>query len=364
VAVDQSLAGRLGGRTRRLLRGAGLLQYAARELTGPGRQWPWRSWPSALKRLAIHLDLAALSAQWLDRAIQANRWQRRSFVVYTYWFTGATLGAVHLKPKYPGMKVVTRAHRFDLYAEIYNPPYMPLRQPTVAGIDRIIAISEHGRQYLLNHAGAPAAKVVVNRLGVDDPGILAAPSRDGTVRVVSCSRCIPPKRLDLLLRGLVACAEQHPHATLSWTHIGDGPLQPRIERLARDTAPPNLSCRFPGYVENQNVLQYYRTQPVDVFVNVSESEGVPVSIMEAQSFGIPVVATAVGGVPEIVDESAGDLLDANPEPVDVAQALWRAAHRPEQDRTQVKERWRQQSSAEKNYGDFVQLLCKVASCEA
>lgn len=46
---------------------------------------------------------------------------------------------------------------------------------------------------------------------------------------------------------------------------------------------------------NQLVYDFYRNNDVDVFVNLSESEGIPVSIIETISFGVPVVATDVGG---------------------------------------------------------------------
>jgi colanic acid/amylovoran biosynthesis glycosyltransferase len=364
VTVDRSLAESRGVPARRLLRAVGSLRHATHEITGPGRRWPWRSWPRALKRLAIHLDLAALSAQWLDRTIQARHWEQRPLIVYTYWFTGATFGAVQLKRKYPRMKVVTRAHGGDLYAEVHHPPYMPLRQRTLAGIDKVLAISEHGRRYLLSHDRGSADKVIVSRLGVEDPGALAAVSSDSVVRVVSCSSCLPIKRLELLVHSLKACAEQHPQSGFHWTHIGDGPLRPQIECSATKILPPNASCRFLGHVDNRNVLEHYREMPIDVFVNVSDSEGLPVSIMEAQSFGVPVVATAVGGVPEIVNPNTGCLLDADPAPGDVAQAIWRTAHRPMQARVEVKQHWQEHFSAEKNYGDFVHLLCQLTSGDA
>jgi colanic acid/amylovoran biosynthesis glycosyltransferase len=364
VIVDESLTPRVGGTARRLLRAAGSPRNALLEIKEAAHGWPARGWPRALHRLAIHLDLAALTARRLDRALRARGWERRPFIVYSYWFTGVVFGAIRLKPKYPGMKVVARAHGSDLYAEVYDPPYMPLRRRTLAGIDRVFVVSEHGRSYLLNHACAPEEKVVVARLGVDDPDSLAAGSTDGVIRVVSCSSCRPVKRLGLLVHSLKACAEQQLRTVFSWTHFGDGPLRPQIERLATETLPPNVSFRFPGRVENRAVLDHYRDNPVDVFVNVSESEGVPVSIMEAQSFGIPVVAPAVGGVPEIMSDTIGSLLDADPTPDDVAQAVWREAHRPMKERAQIQQLWRRKFSAEKNYGDFVRLLWRLGSADA
>ena len=94
-----------------------------------------------------------------------------------------------------------------------------------------------------------------------------------------------------------------------------------MEELAHGCFPPNVVANFHGRVDNVQVRSFYRDTFVNVFVNTSSSEGVPVSIMEAQSAGIPVIATAVCGTPELVNENDGLLLPADPEPVDVAAAL-------------------------------------------
>ena len=65
---------------------------------------------------------------------------------------------------------------------------------------------------------------------------------------------------------------------------------------------------FAGQLENTAILDFYRSNPVSVFVNVSSSEGIPVSIMEAISFGIPVVATNVGGTSEAVRDGFNGFL--------------------------------------------------------
>jgi colanic acid/amylovoran biosynthesis glycosyltransferase len=64
-----------------------------------------------------------------------------------------------------------------------------------------------------------------------------------------------------------------------------------------------------GNVENSKILDFYSENYVDLFINFSEFEGVPVSIMEAQSAGIPVLATKVGGTSEIVSSDNGFLVE-------------------------------------------------------
>ena len=85
---------------------------------------------------------------------------------------------------------------------------------------------------------------------------------------------------------------------------------------------PNIKYDFKGYIQNSELLAYCKSNPFHLFVNVSESEGVPVSIMEALSFGTPVAATAVGGTPEIVFHGKnGFLLPVNTTPVEIAKVF-------------------------------------------
>lgn len=64
-------------------------------------------------------------------------------------------------------------------------------------------------------------------------------------------------------------------------------------------------------LSHDQVMNYYKEHHFDVFINMSTNEGVPVSIMEAASFGIPIIATNVGGTSEIVQPSVGMLLSSN-----------------------------------------------------
>ncbi|MBK7238933.1 MAG: glycosyltransferase [Flavobacteriales bacterium] len=69
------------------------------------------------------------------------------------------------------------------------------------------------------------------------------------------------------------------------------------------------------------MLEWYATHPVDVFIHLSDSEGLPIALMEAASFGIPLLANDVGGVSEIVTSSTGRLLNSHPNVSEVVDAL-------------------------------------------
>ena len=108
---------------------------------------------------------------------------------------------------------------------------------------------------------------------------------------------------------------------LKWVHFGDGDLMSDIKRQINDFQSTNFEVDLKGHVLNEEVLNWYGKNEVTVFVNVSESEGIPVSVMEAMSFGIPVIATDVGGNCEIVDASNGRLIPAQFELSELVEAL-------------------------------------------
>lgn len=120
---------------------------------------------------------------------------------------------------------------------------------------------------------------------------------------------------------------------------------------------------FVGQVEPQDVRTWLGSHEVDALVNVSASEGLPVALMEAASFGIPMIATAVGGSPEIVDDSCGRLLPADPSVEEVARVLADFARLSVDERDRIRDasraRWASRFSADTNYEEFGDLLASL-----
>lgn len=245
--------------------------------------------------------------------------------VYSFWGSHGALALPFLPASF---RRVVRLHRFDLYEGAGG--RLPLRASIFGSVDALVSISEDGRRYLIEHFGhlIPDGALSVVRLGTEDHGLgpvlppLASRGEREPIRVVSCSSVIDVKRVDSLVPALERLAVERP---VLWTHFGSGKDMPRLVaacRVARART-PRLEIDLRGHTDNRDVIGYYRDTPVDVFVNVSESEGVPVSIMEALSFGIPVVATDAGGTSEIVGEALGSgaLLARDPSAAEVSGAL-------------------------------------------
>ena len=159
------------------------------------------------------------------------------------------------------------------------------------------------------------------------------------------------KRVPLIFEALNELSDYK----IEWTHIGDGQdflmLKEKIQKEKKD----HLTVFLPGSISNKDVLDFYSRNHFDMFVNLSTSEGVPVSIMEASSFGIPILATDVGGTSEEVPPQVGELLSANPTIAEITSTmrkLLKSSYSP-------REFWLEHYNAEKNYSAFADMLCNL-----
>jgi glycosyltransferase involved in cell wall biosynthesis len=162
------------------------------------------------------------------------------------------------------------------------------------------------------------------------------------------------------MESLLLFSHQNPQVKIEWTHIGDGE-QWSILNSEKANAPENCKINFLGAKSNNDVHAYYASNPVDLFVNLSTQEGTPVSIMEAISYGVPILATAVGGNKEVIDHGAGVLLSENPKADEIVSKILGLIENKDyialrKDSYKV---WNSYYNSERNYIGFSQTLSEL-----
>jgi colanic acid/amylovoran biosynthesis glycosyltransferase len=296
------------------------------------------------------LARAHATSTWLRRVVG----ERRRAIAYSYWFGAQSLGAIFASHTCKGLSAVTRAHGWDLFEERSN-GRIPYRPYAIANIRRVFAVSNSGLQYLQQRYPMSADRCSVARLGTVDYGIAPQPNSSDTWVLVTCSSLSEVKRVELFAQVLIEMQRICPDRRIEWHHFGDGPTRKHVEALAGKIVPPWRAILH-GQVTTSSVMKFFQTTPVDALINVSTSEGVPVSIMEAQSFGIPTFATAVGGTPECVNSENGMLIDPDTSPQVIAQELVRFLRTAAAKRMRSRQDWESAYVAAVNYADFVRAI--------
>lgn len=163
---------------------------------------------------------------------------------------------------------------------------------------RIIAVSKLIERGLIGRGISPERVSVISN-GIDDLSSgLNVKKRNPSSHVLCIGRLIGLKRFDLVISAISILKEEFPDIHL--TIAGSGPLEDQLRSLAKELG---ISDRvsFPGYVSDTTELLSH----ADVFVLASESEGSPIALIEAMIFSLPIIATNVGSIPEMLQSRNG-----------------------------------------------------------
>lgn len=283
---------------------------------------------------------------------------KENIVFYSYWLKSGAHAISMLN--FRNSIKFSRAHGSDIYEEKTKEGYLPLLRYSAENLDAIFFISDNGKTYFEKKTGFSSPSFLVSYLGTDKPetNFYPSPLTDRFL-IVSCSNLIPLKRIDLIIYAL---RDIKTEKNIEWIHFGDGILRHDLEKMAGSVLldSKKIQYKFMGHFQNADLIQYYGTNFIDLFINTSSSEGLPVSIMEAQSFGIPVIATDTGGVKEIVKEGTGSLLPVDFRPEDLARLIQHYSTLPENEieiiRNNAKQNWAANFKSGSNYMDFLKKV--------
>ena len=170
----------------------------------------------------------------------------------------------------------------------------------------VVCVSAHGRSQLMSLVGTSHwEKLQVVHCGLDPALFSRNESRggDGLLEVLTVGRLVPVKGQTLLMESIAELGRRGVDARL--TIVGDGPQRSELHGLAERLG---ISDRvdLPGAVGQGEIRAYY--ERADLFALPSFAEGLPVVLMEAMAMELPVVASRITGIPELVNEGISGLL--------------------------------------------------------
>lgn len=275
-------------------------------------------------------------------------------VIYSYWNTVESYASTILGHD---IKCVTRMHGFDLFEYRAKNGHHFYKRQFLHKFDLVCVLSESAQEYVSNVYKYSRSECFP--LGVSIPMDIPVKPNDEIVRVLSLSYIVPVKRVHKIIEGISDYLSTHPNTKVEWTHIGGGPLQESImEYYSLKAKGLPFEARFLGQMTNKDVQKHLACNYYDVLVNTSESEGVPVSMMEAMSYGIPVIATNVGGVSSLVKRSCGYLVSSEARPEEITKGLCEIVNEENllSYRNNSRSRILNNYNKNKNYDRFIEAL--------
>ncbi len=226
---------------------------------------------------------------------------------------------VRLKNIFTGGKLVTTFHGHDIRygigegGQVYNGLFK-------SG-DLILACSDYSYGHLLSFGSDPA-KTMMHPAGIDikkyafQPKTLSGPP--GDVTLLSVARLVKEKGLEYGIETVYLLKKKKPLLKMQYLIIGGGPLEKKLRELCAQLD-ISENVRFLGWMNQDEVIEKMRE--ADIFLLPSIAEANPVVLMEARATGLPVVATSVGSIPEVIADGLSGFLVPPGDPGALAERL-------------------------------------------
>jgi N-acetyl sugar amidotransferase len=236
---------------------------------------------------------------------------RKNDLFYTFWFDDWASSLALLKKQNKINNFFSLAHGFDLYEErtaVTN--RIAFRWFQLKHAQAVYSVSKTGATYLKLKYPHYAEKIKISYLQTSFSGKNIA--IQNPIHLLTCANFSKVKRIELILEILQKFTQP-----VVWYYIGNYNANSNYWKSflskIQDIKNQNklVEIKIIGELTNEQVFNFYTKTPLSALISVSESEGLPVSMMEALSFGVPIIATAVGGCPEIVNSKTGMLIPKN-----------------------------------------------------
>ena len=246
-----------------------------------------------------YILMYGLYAVSVERVIRKHLKAGNEIYLYSFWLSrpAFAIASMNYKRNKHIIRIGSRVHRYDLYEEENSVGYLPFRRFIAENLDTIYFSSKDTYHYYKSKGYSNQFKQAARKLsylGTNEPEHTKKQKNNSVLTIASCAFIIQRKRLDLIIQFIASVAKQG--QIVKWIHIGNGEMEEQIKKMANEVfAGYSVEYRFVGKLPDEEIYKLYYNENVDFFINMSDSEGIPVSVLEALSMGIPCIARNVGG---------------------------------------------------------------------
>jgi imidazole glycerol phosphate synthase glutamine amidotransferase subunit len=275
----------------------------------------------AWKTSLMYLIHSRTIEKGIKKALKSNKIEDNAGVWYSYWTNESAFVLAKMKRLNIIRRGVSRSHGADLYEERHPMSFLPYRNFIYENLDSIITISLHGRKHLIVNNLKHSHKFKMSRIGVPVQSH-AIKSNKRQNKIISLSTITPVKNMECMVEALSLWNGE----PIEWHHIGAGrgdkyekAFLTLLEKKLQNNS--KVTVYLHGWISPADIITKLKEISPLVLINTSSYEGIPVSMMEAISLGIPVIGPKICGIPELLSDKKNGLLLKENTPEGVLEAL-------------------------------------------
>ena len=319
--------------------------------------------PQRVERIpGLRRDVSPLLDLWALRGLKKLILEFKPDVIHTHTSKAGALGrmaSTHLKPA-PVRVHTYHGHVLDGYFGLFRSDFFRRMERTMARrTDALVAVSPSVRDELLarHQVGRPEQYRVIPS-GFPELDLAGAESLRRELELGDrpvagmIGRMVPVKGYDLFFKAVPRILEALPDMVFLLT--GDGPLRPRVEAFAER---PEVRGAVRVLGTRRDVERVLKT--LDVLILPSRKEGLPTVLLEAAAAGVPVAASRIPGVLDLVTGEGDALLFDPASPEEMADAVLRLARDPELRRALAEAARRRVTAAVPDYETVAELHARL-----
>ena len=166
---------------------------------------------------------------------------------------------------------------------------------------RSVAVSQDLADILQKSLPKHKISVIENGIDIDsflqqEPHTSKSSKQNSALSIAIAGRLSPVKRIDIFIRTAQHMKQSHPELNLSFHIYGDGPLREELEQLSKQLQTTDI-VHFERHCTNIKEA----LDKTDILLMTSDQEGLPMILLEAMATRVPIVAHAIGGIPNLLD---------------------------------------------------------------
>lgn len=247
-------------------------------------------------KYALSLELLYVTISFLDEKFD---------IFYCHFGTIGNLG-VCLKQIGFGNKLVTMFHGADIRLGVIKGGSVYRKLFEIG--DLFLAISKYNYNNLV-YFGADPKKIIFHPVGIDTEKFNHRShnivNKQNKIIILTVARLVEEKGISYSLQAIKLLLERNPLLNIKYRVVGDGPLKKNLEENVKNINLIDV-VDFLGAVEQKDIIKEMKKS--NIFLLPSIAEALPVALMEAQAMKLPVIATKVGGIPEVVSANKSGYL--------------------------------------------------------